>query len=92
MLRIPHQPQALVVMSAMPHERIFNQACPKCGGAMERGYITGQATRLRWCEKPNTKTIFAGKPLRKKRTFWSAPTIEAVRCKRCKIGMFTYDN
>ena len=66
--------------------------CPGCGGEMEPGYIAGHWIRLRWCAEPNTKTIFAGEPLKKKRDLWNAPTLEAKRCPRCKLGVFTYDN
>jgi predicted RNA-binding Zn-ribbon protein involved in translation (DUF1610 family) len=65
--------------------------CPKCGGPMAHGYIAGKAARLRWTEKEKTKTIFAGKTLRKKFDWWNAPTVEAVRCETCKVGIFRYD-
>jgi hypothetical protein len=59
---------------------------------MERGFIAGQWTRLRWCKKEKTKTIFAGEPLKKKRDLWNAPTLIATRCLNCKLGLFIYDN
>jgi len=66
--------------------------CPKCGQTMNYGFIAGHWFKLRWVETNNTKTIFAGIKLRKKLdSLWSAPTIEAVRCQRCKIGIFRYD-
>lgn len=65
--------------------------CPKCGNPMSYGYITGQGMGLRWTIKEKTKTIFAGKKLRKKIDWWNAPTVEAVRCEACKIGVFRYD-
>jgi len=65
--------------------------CPKCGKEMSHGYIAGHWIRLRWTEKEKTKTIFAGKPLRKKLHGWNAPILEAVRCEDCKIGVFRYD-
>ncbi len=76
----------------MSHEEISEFKCPKCGGDMEFGYITGHWFRLRWCKQANTKTIFAGTPLRRKRDIWNAPTVIASRCPKCKIGIFTYDN
>jgi hypothetical protein len=66
--------------------------CPRCGGMLTHGYIAGHWFRLRWVDKPHTKTIFAGKPLRKKLDWWSAPMVEAARCDRCKVGIFVYDN
>ena len=69
-----------------------NTPCPTCGGQMDAGYIAGHWIRLRWCEEEKTKTIFAGEPLRKKRDIWNAPTLEALRCTRCKVGVFSYDS
>ena len=66
--------------------------CPRCGGVMEKGYIAGHWSRLRWCESDRTKTIFAGTPLKKKRDWINAPSITASRCRRCQIGVFEYDN
>lgn len=65
--------------------------CPICGNPMSHGYISGHWIRLRWTEKEKTCTIFAGTKMRKKIDFWAAPTLEAVRCKDCKIGVFRYD-
>jgi len=66
-------------------------ACPTCGGKMESGYIAGHWTRLRWTEKAKTKTIFAGQPLKKKVDLWNSPTLEALRCTGCGIGVFCFD-
>ncbi len=76
----------------MQHEELAGLACPKCGGALEYGYIAGHWIRLRWCLKEKTRTIFAGTPLKKKRDWWNAPSLKAGRCKTCKIGLFVYDN
>lgn len=76
--------------TAASHE-LKQYKCPKCGEAMTHGYIAGNSTRLRWTDKEKTKTIFAGQPLRNKIDWWNAPTVEAVRCERCKIGIFRYD-
>ena len=73
------------------HEEIAALNCPKCGSALEKGYIAGHWVRLRWTLQARTKTIFAGEPLRARRAWWNAPTLEAARCKRCKLGLFTYD-
>ncbi len=79
-------------MSENENQRwLYNQRCPKCGEPMEHGYIAGHWFRLRWTKEPNTATIFAGKPLRKKINWWSAPVVEGVRCEKCKVGMFIYD-
>jgi ssDNA-binding Zn-finger/Zn-ribbon topoisomerase 1 len=66
--------------------------CPSCGGPMKHGYIAGHWFRFRWVEKAKTKTIFAGRPLRRKIDFWNSPTVEAARCEKCKTGIFIYDN
>ena len=73
------------------HDEIANLKCPGCGGAMEKGFIAGHWIRLRWTLKARTKTIFAGEPLRARRDLLNAPTLEAARCNRCKLGVFTYD-
>ena len=65
--------------------------CPGCGKLMSHGYIAGHWIRLRWTDKEKTLTIFAGKPLRKRITWLTAPTVEAMRCETCKIGVFRYD-
>jgi len=72
-------------------EELKQLKCPKCGKDMSHGYLTGQVARLRWTEKEKTQTIFAGKTLRKKIDWWHAPSLEAVRCQDCKIGVFRYD-
>ena len=76
----------------MLHKNISSYSCPECGGRLDKGYITGHWTRLRWCVEENTKTIFAGTPMRKERAWWNAPALEAARCAKCKIGIFVYDN
>jgi ssDNA-binding Zn-finger/Zn-ribbon topoisomerase 1 len=67
-------------------------ACPRCGGRMEAGYVTGHWFMMRWNETNQTKTVFAGEKLRPKSdSAWSSPSIEAVRCPACKLGLFRYD-
>ncbi|MCK4917988.1 MAG: hypothetical protein KAJ14_12210 [Candidatus Omnitrophica bacterium] len=46
---------------------------------------------LWWSQKEKTKTLFKAKWLRKKIDWWNAPTLEAIRCEECKIGLFRYD-
>ncbi len=75
----------------MTSEELCEMTCPKCDKKMSHGYIAGHWIRLRWVDKPNTKTIFAGNVLRKKVNWCSAPNLEAVRCEDCKIGVFRYD-
>ena len=58
---------------------------------MSHGYISGHSVRLRWTEKEKTRTIFAGTKMRRKIDWWAAPTLEAVRCQDCKVGVFRYD-
>ena len=71
-------------------EELKAMKCPKCGNPMSHGYIAGHWVRLRWTEKEKTLTIFAGKPLRKEIDLLHSPTLEAVRCETCKIGVFRY--
>ena len=67
-------------------------ACPSCGEPMNYGFIAGHWFNLRWVESNRTMTVFAGTSLRKKlNSIWYSPTVEAVRCQRCKIGVFRYD-
>lgn len=72
-------------------EDLKQMRCPKCGKEMSHGYLTGHVVRLRWTEKEKTKTAFAGTVLRKDIDLWNNPTLEAVRCEDCKIGVFRYD-
>jgi hypothetical protein len=58
---------------------------------MSHGYIAGHWVRLRWTDTDHTKTIFAGMPLRRNRSWLNAPSVEAVRCEVCKLGVFRYD-
>ena len=76
----------------MTYQELADLRCPRCESAMESGFITGHWMRLRWCRKAKTKTIFAGTPLKRKRDFWNAPTLTAMRCPACRIGVFSYDN
>ncbi|HPE69936.1 MAG TPA: PF20097 family protein [Thermotogota bacterium] len=73
-------------------EELQQMKCPRCGGLMDHGYIAGHWFKLRWVQTNHTKTVFAGSSLRKKLdSAWSSPTIEAVRCDKCKIGIFRFD-
>jgi len=65
--------------------------CPRCGCVMCHGYVVGRLGRLRWAEREKTYTVFAGQPLRRTFSWWSAPTVEAMRCEVCKMGVFRYD-
>jgi len=64
--------------------------CPRCGGVMMHGYSAGHWIRLRWTLRAKTRTVFAGTPLRRGRDWLNAPTLEAVRCEQCRIGVFRY--
>ncbi len=75
----------------MTSEELCEMTCPTCDKKMSHGYIEGHWIRLRWVDKSNTKTIFAGNVLRKKINWLTAPDLEAVRCEDCKIGVFRYD-
>lgn len=75
----------------MDSEILKGMKCPNCGESMSHGYIAGHMTRLRWTEQERTQTIFSGSTLRKKIYWWGAPTVEAMRCEHCKVGIFRYD-
>jgi uncharacterized protein (UPF0212 family) len=42
----------------MEHEEIAGLACPKCGAALEYGFIAGHWVRLRWCFSEKSKNDF----------------------------------
>jgi predicted RNA-binding Zn-ribbon protein involved in translation (DUF1610 family) len=65
--------------------------CPKCGRAMESGFIASKQTRLRWVQSKKTQTIFAGEQLTIQFNLWSAPTYEAYRCDECGLALLNYD-
>jgi len=75
---------------AISSETLERIKCPVCGNPMSHGYIAGHWFRLRWTEKEKTRTIFAGTKLRRKIDWLSAPTLEAVRCENCMVGVFRY--
>ena len=58
---------------------------------MSHGYIAGHWVRLRWTDRDDTKTILAGTPLRRSRSWLNAPSLEAMRCEQCRLGVFRYD-
>ena len=73
-------------------EELRKIPCPNCGGTMDHGFIAGHWFKLRWVETDRTRTVFAGTSLRKRYdSMWSTPTVEAVRCEQCKVGVFRYD-
>ncbi len=72
-------------------DKIPNPTCPKCSKTMEPGFVASKAIRLRWVNRPNTKTIFSGKMLRIPFSWWSAPSYSAARCNDCGIVLISYD-
>ena len=76
----------------MTHKELEDIRCPKCGEELDKGFIAGYLMRLRWTIKANTYTVFAGKALKQKRNYLSAPIVSAMRCEKCKLGVFSYDN
>jgi len=76
------------------------QSCPVCGDELERGYLLGKHNRIRWSRSPKGMTIFHGAPLiRLEQSFWRqwkwwsyAPSIAAVRCEKCRLVSFRYNN
>jgi len=77
------------------HSRLKDKApdfkCPKCGQVMESGFVASKAVRLRWVDRPDTKTIFAGEQLTIPYSWWRAPSYEAVRCAECGLVLLSYD-
>ena len=75
-------------------------ACIKCGGELESGYLLGKQNRIRWSSSNKGMTIFHGVPLIKlEKGFWRspywwkyAPSIAAKRCRQCRLVIFSYDN
>ncbi len=65
--------------------------CPTCQQPMSHGYIAGHWFRLRWLDRPTSKTIFSGEVMRKKISWVNSPSLEAVRCQGCKLGVFRFD-
>ena len=72
-------------------EELRQMVCPRCGGPVEAGYVAGHWFNMRWVRDEKTKTVFAGRPLRKKIDWWNAPSLEAIRCHTCKMGIFRFD-
>jgi len=74
--------------------------CPRCGGSLDHGYLLGKHNRIRWSQSDKGMTIFHGVPLtRLSKGFWKnrrwwlyAPSIPAVKCRRCRLVTFAYDN
>jgi len=74
--------------------------CPRCGGPLDHGYLLGKHNRIRWSKSDKGMTIFHGVPLtRLSKGFWKtrrwwlyAPSIPAVKCRRCRLVTFAYDN
>ena len=66
--------------------------CPRCGGAMERGFLNAGKGPFRWVERPKQhKTIFGGEHLAIQHWFWGRHVIPGARCKACGVGVFAYD-
>ena len=54
--------------------KVPEMACPKCEKKMQSGYVAGHQLKLRWVDRPNTKTVFAGEKLKVPFLFFSAPS------------------
>nr|HIL74097.1 hypothetical protein [Rhodospirillales bacterium] len=74
--------------------------CSKCGSELNPGYLLGKHNRIRWSTSSKGMTIFHGVPLIKlNKKYWSnwinwiyAPSIPAMRCEKCRLVFFNYDN
>ncbi|ADE15258.1 hypothetical protein Nhal_2159 [Nitrosococcus halophilus Nc 4] len=74
--------------------------CPICRSELQCGYLLGKQNRIRWSKSPKGMTIFHGVPLmklekdfwRRGRWWWFAPSIKAVRCEKCRLVIFHYNN
>jgi len=58
---------------------------------MQFGYVAAKQFRLRWVDRANTKTIFAGEKLWIPVSVLSAPSYEAYRCADCGLVLMSYD-
>ena len=72
-------------------DKVPEPACPQCAKPMVFGYVAAKGARLRWVDRPNTKTFFAGEMLSIPFSFWSAPSYEAYRCADCGLVLLSYD-
>lgn len=74
--------------------------CPVCGGKMEPGYLKAfSGNPLRWFnEKPGfLASIYSiGKSLTRPKKWYQFQSdiseVKAVRCEKCRIGFFSYDD
>lgn len=74
--------------------------CPRCGRALQPGYLLGKQNRIRWSTSPKGMTIFHGVPLmQRQRDFWrsgkwwcNCPNIPAARCEHCRLVLFQYNH
>lgn len=72
--------------------------CGTCGGPLRNGFLLGHHFRIRWSEERHGLTVFHGRPLIKRpprflltaRWWFTAPSIPARRCERCKQVTFEY--
>ena len=65
--------------------------CPRCGGAMTRGFINAGKGPMRWVLDPKENaTIFGGDHLVKQHWLCGRHVVPAARCEQCKVGVFTY--
>jgi len=62
--------------------------CPKCGAAMEEGYVFSTGHVICWTKY---KSGYLKKYDTLLRGFLKAPKTEAYRCQNCKIVLFSYE-
>jgi hypothetical protein len=76
------------------------QSCPLCRGPVETGVVYGRFSAPRWSASPSVYTVFHGVPLVSsafRRWLWPGlpprpPSLVAVRCTVCQVGVFRYTN
>ena len=74
--------------------------CSNCGNKLKPGYLLGKHFRIKWSSSSKGMTIFHGVPLNRLNKkpllnwkYWLyAPSIPAMRCEKCKLVLFEYDN
>jgi len=65
--------------------------CPKCGGILASGYII-PPHGIRWTERKRERYVGDAEKLVSGITwvFQALPNIPAVRCRQCRIVIFSY--
>jgi len=79
-------------------EKAIIEVCPLCGSKMEKGFITiGGGRPISWSKTPlksNARSTLLGYPRGLETivavSFWARHSLQAYRCRKCKIMVFKY--